>query len=173
MGHESIITGHICCPGWRVTDSTLLQRHNLEVIYGLPSEDQWPFLTKGMFGTANNLKPSSGLYRTQIIHFGGSFKQIELDWPDWLIKFEKVLDELFWEEAFISLETELLGNYEYRYIADTQPYFQDTPKHTAVWTLKGGPRIFFDPKTQSYLGNIKEMTNRIWQKKAGEWLLVE
>lgn len=93
----------------------VLQERNVEVISQLPVEDEFPWLTGGMFALPG---PSpQGTFREQIIHFGLSMKDRFLSpstvydrehgWPaeerahatEWIGKFEDLLRRLYWYGA--------------------------------------------------------------------------
>lgn len=145
MGHESIIYGYI--KGSMLKGGTPrsydLHPLNRAVINTLPKTDQWPFFTRSMFSYPGN-DVVSGRYRRQIIHFGASLKQVESDWEEWLSKFESLLKRLYWQEAKLHLETELVGNHTYIWVGKfdmTNPYYQ-VYAPTTEWTFEGGPRHF-------------------------------
>ena len=86
--------------------------HNAEIINSLPVHDNWPPLTRNMFAITDNIAFSENdigpnyAYNGRIIHFGGNFKSIELEWAEWRIKFEELLSKLLWLEATVHLQTE-------------------------------------------------------------------
>lgn len=135
MGHISIVYGHIIGATWRNEDYHKLQRLNKEVINVLSDYDEvFPWITRSMFLVPNPDKDK--LYKDQVIVFGASYKSVEHEWEEWLGKFEIILKQLYWSNATIHLETELVGNHRYEWTFDiSQP---------DNWTFKGGPRKFFD-----------------------------
>lgn len=140
MGHESIIYGRIEGPGWRPEDFGRLHRLNREMIASLPEEDDWPFLTRGMFAVPDDSR--QGTYRTQVIHFGASLKEVEDDWAAWLSKFEALLRRLFWVSAKLHLEAERGGSHTYQWVAEPDQidrWLGEPPLPVARWTFAGGP----------------------------------
>lgn len=145
MAHESIVYGVIVGLPWRTSDYRRLQRWNRERIERLPRSDAWPFLTRGMFAIPGD-EPDEGTFRSQVIHFGATLKEVEWSWHLWLPKLEALLRELYWEEAHVHLRTEAtVGHHHYAYrarevakrIFDSEP-----PLPIADWELVGGPRRF-------------------------------
>ena len=115
MGHEVIIVG--CIEGAGVDRCPA---HNSDMLAALPAEDEWPALVRGMFAL-----PAAwphGTYRSQVIHFGASFKdepQDRLCWDNWLVKFETLLRRLHWWSATLHLVTEFEPERVYRWVPTT------------------------------------------------------
>ena len=145
MGYETVVYGYIkgdtLKPG--TPEYYALHSLNRAVIDGLPDDDDWPFLTRSMFSYPGE-DAMHGRYRRQIIHFGASFKELESDWEEWLEKFEALLKRLYWWEAKLHLEAELVGNYAYTWKAKYDPDKWSQPIHlpTTNWDFEGGPRDF-------------------------------
>lgn len=134
MGTIDIVYGYIQAPleaGGAV--------RNREAIAALPPDDAWPPLAQPLFSFAPEVLHLGG-YRTQVIHFGGAFKEIWRDWDVWLSKFERLLGECDWTRAVVHLESELLGNFTYAW--DATP--DATDRTTREWRFEGGPRSFRD-----------------------------
>lgn len=144
MGHISIIYGNIIGPSWKTTDHHKLQRLNKTVIENLLVTDEgFPWLTQHMFLAPDPDKDP--MYREQVIVFGASYKSVEYEWEQWLDKFEAILRQLYWSSATVQLETELVGNHTYQWLADiNQPgnWTADDPHPTTLWEFGGGPRNF-------------------------------
>jgi hypothetical protein len=126
VGHQAIIYGRI--QGARESAKGLtgcLHTHNAAPIQTLPDRDeQWPFLARHLFGLADHLldwDADRGLYKSQVIHFGASFKdepREEAHWKNWLIKFEGLLlKKLVWESAKVHCETDSRQERVYLYRA--------------------------------------------------------
>jgi hypothetical protein len=144
MGFESIIYGRIDGPTWRPHDYRKLQRLNREVIDALPETDDWPFLTRSMFAVPGE-EPEQGTYRSQVIHFGASLKEVEQDWEAWLAKFEALLSRLYWYSAKLHLEAEHGGDHQYEWLIEQDQidrWLQDPPHPVSRWKFQGGPRVF-------------------------------
>lgn len=172
MGHESIVYGCILGRGWKRPKMRYLQRLNREYLYSLPVQDSWPPLTRDMFsiqGEESDEYPVAGRYKHQAIHFGGTYKEIEFTWENWLEKFEKILANLYWEQAFLHLRTELVGNYDYLYKASylNEPQ-NELPPLSEVCELRGGPRKFVWQEDPTMYGDEKSVwiyDNGTWQAK--------
>ncbi len=166
MGHESILYGAICGAAWKITDYHRLQLLNEAVIAALPPQDEWPFLTRQLFALPGGT-PQEGRYRSQLIHFGGTFKAIEWEWGPWLAKFEQLLSRLFWHEVYLHLRTEgTVGSWDYYYEAlDARECFfeQEPPLPATKWQFTGGPRHFNEQ------GLDGETFPQTWIYSAGIW----
>ena len=152
MGHRNTISGHIQEP-WYVRGSdraiTRLWHRNRRVIRSLPSEDEWPWLTRRMFaasplfgnhGERDDLL--SATYRGPVIYFGGSFSSLYQEWAEWLDKFESLLRRLYWEHAVVVLVTEWMGQHVYRWDAEHTDFTAEKPAPIESWKFSGGPREF-------------------------------
>lgn len=112
MGWQSFVYGRIIGKRYNYggnihldNDRLLFHRLNKMIIDELPTEDEYPQITKLMFNTPT-VKFGDGLYKDQVITFGASYKEVYDDWKDWLIKFENLLSKLYWNNAIVYLETE-------------------------------------------------------------------
>jgi hypothetical protein len=89
-------------------------RHNDETLEALPERDEFPPLCRSMFGW-----PPAGAamitYRNRLIHFAASMKEVDWYLRDWLDKFEGLLCRLYWESAYVRVETAYLGPHEFRW----------------------------------------------------------
>jgi hypothetical protein len=89
-------------------------RHNERVIDGLPVEDAFPALCRGMFGM--DREKSAGIsFRNRPIHFAASMKNADFCIRDWLDKFEGLLREMYWESAYVRIKGGYLGAYEFQW----------------------------------------------------------
>ena len=126
MGHQVIIYGMVegaSLGGQGSRGFRVQQAHNESVIDNLPTDDNWPWLTRAMFALPGS--NPLGTYREQIIHFGLSIKDRppispnsaydpEHGWPKadrkcvygWIEKFEHLLRKLFWYGADVHVSTE-------------------------------------------------------------------
>lgn len=133
MGHESIVYGTIT---WDAPPADEVA--NMVAIAELPDVDGWPPLAQSMFAESGQLV-GAGRYKSQTVHFAGSFKEIEWSWTAWLAKFERLLAELTFDDVFLHLRTELtVGDWDYRY--EARSAVSSGP--TQAWTFSGGPREF-------------------------------
>jgi hypothetical protein len=166
MGMASVIYGFIQGPHWPhgepLNDDSHIERNpmqlkhldidrklrhkiaqNLLAISTLPEEDTWPFLSRHLFSSSTHSIQTT--YKSQIIHFGGSFKQIELDWEEWLTKFEALLSKMYWDEVQLHLFSEWMAPYHYVWKDENEDkaIYPDHPHPVANWTFSGGPRTFY------------------------------
>ena len=119
MESESIVYGNIRdWPSDSPAESRLRRLLNRQVLDTLPSGDAWPFLGREMFSCCQ--QPGSGLYQTQVIHFGASYQTIEYEWKLWVAEFEALLKRLYWASAVVHLETELNGTHTFRWEAESE-----------------------------------------------------
>lgn len=84
--------------------------HNLLAIDKLPIEDLWPPLSKKMFHSVPNDYLLT--YKNSILVFGGSFKSICREWPEWIRKFENLLEQMYWESSTVTLKSEMVGTHQ-------------------------------------------------------------
>lgn len=117
MESESIVYG--CIRDWpsdSVQESRLRRDINRQVLGQLPVGEAWPFLGREMFSFCQ--QPGDGLYQTQVIHFGASYRAVEYEWSLWIKDFEALLKRLYWASAVVHLETELNGTHTFRWESD-------------------------------------------------------
>nr|WP_100548588.1 MULTISPECIES: hypothetical protein [unclassified Pseudomonas] len=118
MESESIVYG--CIRDWPSDDPEvrrLRRETNHGVLAELPAGELWPFLGREMFSFCD--LPGAGLYQTQVIHFGASYRAIEYEWNLWIEAFEALLKRLYWASAVVHLETELNGMHTFRWESDS------------------------------------------------------
>lgn len=113
---------------------------NRRIISELPTDIVFPEIHPDMFGFATE----DTRFRDECIHFGAIYKQYEDRWPDWLANFEALLAKLYWTDASVTVDFEMIGTYMYRYRADhaslIKTVFSDNPTPPTSWVLTGGPR---------------------------------
>lgn len=81
------------------------RRHtNRSVMQSLPAADSWPLLSREMFAPAPDAIDHDDV-RTDVIHFGSSYKAIEHEWNTWIQQFERILKGMYWVSATVHLET--------------------------------------------------------------------
>jgi len=144
MTQQTIIYGYIQGAEWMSSDLRKLHRLNREVIHAMPVKDKFPYLTQSMFAIPGD-EPEQGTFRSQIIHFGGSMKEAEVQWRQWLEKFEALLRRLYWFSAKVHLRAEVIGDYDYEWTVEAHQivnYLKDDPKPPTEWFFDGGPRTF-------------------------------
>ena len=119
-------------------------QHNLQTLSALPEEDTWPFLSRSMFSSSTNSIQTT--YRSQIIHFGASFKQIEGSWEAWLTKFEALLRNMYWYEVHLHLSSEAWNASSFHYVwkdeDEEKAIYPNRADPVVRWTFSGGPRTF-------------------------------
>ncbi len=143
MAHHTIIFGRIKGATWKTEDYYKLHRLNLEVLNSLPEKDfEFPWINRSMFSTPNE----QGVFRDQTITFGASYKTLEYEWHLWIEKFEEILKKLFWFDATIYAEFEVMGSYKYDWqinLDQIDKWHNDTPEPIVEWTFESdGPRTF-------------------------------
>lgn len=137
MGYSSIIYGLIEGPNWGRPENFHMGHQNLYVISTLPEEDEWPFLSRGLFSFVRH--EAQGNYKHQMIHFAGSFKQLDEEWEEWLAKFEALLQRMYWDQVHLHLRSERYGAHDYLWTSHGGLY---SPSAGSDWTHVGGPRHF-------------------------------
>jgi hypothetical protein len=143
MSTESFLYGCILGIGPRGPGMNRFYPLNRAVIEALPDEIQWPsaLVTRACF-TVPMPHERAPFYRYQMIHFGASIKALDEYWADWLTQFESLLRKLYWERAYVHMEAEQFGNYDYHWEADYEPMFLEPPEPVRNWKFTGGPREF-------------------------------
>lgn len=137
MEPESIVYGSI--RDWPSADAEqcrLRRAVNRRALDNLPQGEGWPFIGREMFSCCEN----EGLYQTQVIHFGASYRAVEYEWALWVRNFEALLDELYWTNAVVHLETELNGTHTFRWETESgshSPHQRDLRMRCA-WERDGG-----------------------------------
>jgi len=135
---ESIVYG--CIRDWpsdNPEERRLRRWTNREVLAGLPAGEAWPFLGREMFSFCEQ---DGGLYQTQVIHFGASYRAVEYEWALWVKEFETLLKRLYWASAVVHLETELNGSHTFRWESESgfhSPH-EDDLRVRCAWEREGG-----------------------------------
>lgn len=147
MSEESRVYGCIVGVPGSSTDWYGLYPRNLAAVEALPTDDEYPPLTSGIFAVPMDYAcPGAAFYREQVIHFGASFNHLSESWHLWLTKFEGLLRRLYWSEARLHLSMELHGDHEFRWSAacgaGPAPWLRSPPETTTRWVFCGGPRDF-------------------------------
>jgi hypothetical protein len=144
MAHNTKVYGYINGATWKTEDFYRLHRLNTEIIASLPETDNdFPYLNRSMF----SIPDEQGVFRQQIITFGASYKTLEHEWDLWLEKFENILKRLYWWDAKIHADFEIMGQYVYEWEIDfnerEQNWWAESPKPISKWAFNSnGPRKF-------------------------------
>jgi hypothetical protein len=138
---ESIVYG--CIRDWpsdSPAESRLRREINRQVLDDLPAGDAWSFLGREMFACCE--QPGDGLYQTQVIHFGASYRTVEYEWSLWIKQFEALLKRLYWASAVVHLETELNGTHTFRWESDNGFHSpqEGELRVRCAWEREGGLR---------------------------------
>ncbi|MBD9481809.1 hypothetical protein IB229_02415 [Pseudomonas sp. PDM14] len=141
MESESIVYG--CIRDWPSGDrEQRLQRResNRRVLDQLPQGEAWPFLGREMFSFC--AAEGEGLYQTQVIHFGASYRAVEYEWSLWVQAFEAMLKRLYWASVVVHLETELNGLHTFRWESENGSHSpqEDDLRVRCVWEREGSVR---------------------------------
>jgi len=138
---ESIVYG--CIRDWPSDNPAQSRRRrqiNRQMLDGLPAGEAWPFLGRAMFACCQ--QPGEGLYQTQVIHFGASYRAVEYEWNLWVEQFETLLKRLYWASAVVHLETELSGTHTFRWESDSGGHSprEGELRVRCAWEREGGVR---------------------------------
>jgi hypothetical protein len=138
---ESIVYG--CIRDWpsdNPAQSRLRREINRQVLDELPTGDAWSFLGREMFACCE--QPGDGLYQTQVIHFGASYRTVEYEWSLWIKQFEALLKRLYWASAVVHLETEMNGTHTFRWESDNGSHSpqEGELRVRCAWEREGGLR---------------------------------
>lgn len=142
MGLESVVYGMIRGRAYHVDRRNALHELNEIALNKLPTKDEWPFLTRGMFSFVPHDSAPFGIYKSQIIHFGASFKSLEDEWPAWITKFEALLKTLYFDTATLHLNSEgSAHNRQYSWKAKVEEGFYTNfpPKLPLEWSFMDDP----------------------------------
>jgi hypothetical protein len=138
LGHEAIVYGRIVGASWRVGERfTWTHELNHNAFAALPETDDWPWVVRGIF--AMPAPYPEGTYRHQIIHFGMSMKDEPSDrgiWDTWLIKFEKLLRQMYWLSTVAHIATEFEAPRVVEWLptdAAIQGLYCDPPQPVTEW----------------------------------------
>ena len=99
------IYGSIFCYAGTVNSNpnfTSIISKNMLALEALPIVDSFPPLTRNLFSITSCRYRVAGFNQEQVIHFGGSFKDIAQAWDTWLGKFEGLLKIIYWSEARVN-----------------------------------------------------------------------
>lgn len=144
MAHNTKIYGYINGATWNTKDYYKLHRLNAEIINSLPITDEHsPFINKSMF----SIPDEQGIFRQQIITFGASYNTLEYEWNLWLEKFENILKRLYWSDAKIYADFEVMGEYIYEWKVDFDKldnWWKEEPESITEWKFHTNetPEIF-------------------------------
>lgn len=139
MSQETIVYGFIEGATWKSPEYRRLQMANLVALNALPESDEFPPITRGMFSCTP--LESSGTFRAQVLHFGGSINGLDFDAvPQWISKFEAVLSTLYWFEATAHVWTDYIdGAYQFWWKIGEKSlatYHNGDPQPTINWNRK-------------------------------------
>jgi hypothetical protein len=104
MGHISIVHGII-----KLNDMESFQK----VINEMKVDDNYPWIRAEMFNTQSIERPY--YYDNPISTFGTTYKNLHggVDWSQFILKFEYLLDKIDFDFARVRYETEFLGDFEF------------------------------------------------------------
>lgn len=89
-----------------------IARHNEATLEALPKHDRFPPLCRDMFSWAPSDVPMIR-YKNRLLHFAASMKQIDSSMRTWLDKVESLLKTLYWESAYVRIQTAYMGTCEF------------------------------------------------------------
>lgn len=146
MGFQTIVHGRISLKG--------NFEKSRQYIRNLGDDKEYPWIRAEMFSWGAGESPY--YYENPVISFGASYKQVEDEWENFILKFENILRNIEFETAKIQLETEILGTYNFFWKSKTGPdTYQKNEKliETAEWYFGYGHRhaygILEEPLTES------------------------
>ncbi|MCK8495833.1 hypothetical protein M0L20_28465 [Spirosoma sp. RP8] len=75
----------------------------------LPYDATFPYIPKDIFMVGQTTEP---IFRDElIITFGATYKAVEDFWPEYILRFERILKEIEFISVVMHLETEFMGTY--------------------------------------------------------------
>jgi hypothetical protein len=139
MGERTILLGCIIEPHIANLETRLLvESHNRSKLFDLPEEDRWPPIHRSFFGSSQS-EAFKGGYRGRVIHFGASLKNLLEDWDEWSDKFENLLRELIWIEAWLKVDGSAYGQRDLVYTASDeviQTFQTSKPQKNHSWSVE-------------------------------------
>lgn len=152
MGQVNTIAGFLHEPsyvGWPADAS--IRATNEAAISRLPREDAWPPLSRDAFFFPLDDAPPGLAYRGRAIAIAWSSNQLLDSFEAWRAKFERLLREMYWDRAVLTVTTEWWGDYVISWTAEGPA---DEPSPVSEWTLEAWrldpparidpPRLGFD-----------------------------
>ncbi len=141
MESESIVYG--CIRDWpseSSAESRVRRQIKIHVLAEIPAGAARSVHGREMLAASQH--PSAGLYQTQVIHFGASYRSIEYEWSLWVAQFEALLKRLYWTSAVVHLETELNGTHTFRWESDNGLHSpqEGELRVRCAWEREGGLR---------------------------------
>lgn len=141
MDPESIVYGCIRdCPDGDPQARRVRRLHNRRMLDELPELGSLSLLSRQMFSFCRF--EGEGLYQTQVIHFGASYRAVEYEWAAWLKQFESLLGRLYWSSAVVHLDTELRGFHTFRWESEQGFHHpgEGVLRMRCAWEHEGGLR---------------------------------
>ncbi len=139
MGERTIVLGCIIEPHIANLETRLLvESLNRSRLFDLPEEDPWPSIHRSWFSSSQS-EAFKGGYRGRVIHFGASVKNLLEDWDEWSEKFENLLRELIWIEAWLKVDGGSYGQRDLVYAASEaviQTFRTDKPQKVYSWSVE-------------------------------------
>lgn len=119
MNQESVVYGCITDTLYssQGEDALVHRENNRKVLMNLPSAEDWPLLSREMFSMPVQQTELNEI-RTDVMHFGSSYKAVEYEWDQWIARFEEMLKGMYWVSATVHLETELNGRHTFTWEAE-------------------------------------------------------
>jgi len=143
MGMTTLIYGSILEYGLNQSRLKEIYSHNEGVISNLKIGDSYPPLSREMFSITKTNKLGTGPdleYWGRMIHFAACTKSVENEWAEWKVKFENLLTQLYWIQAFVHLKTEYAGIVTFKWRVDLKKWSIDegstNPISNEVWTFE-------------------------------------
>ena len=162
MGFESTVSGFISVKGRGTSIEEDIQAIE-SCIESLPTlkDDKFPFLPREIFGIS---KPIIGenngaiAYRSVIVHFGMSLKQLDDEIGDWINKYEQFLKGIpgAWESIVNIMMVPYTANYQMSHLRYHWFKEYESKSNESFWRFEG------DPKEWSELEN-DEFMPKDWQ----------
>lgn len=120
---------------------------NYNILKMLPDLENEADLSRYFF---NLVHPKNAIYSHEfIISFGATYQTIDLNWEEWLNKFESLLKKLSWIKIFLHLDIQKVGVYSYEWtisqelMTEKQMFSEDNRFYpTEEWVAFGKPRKF-------------------------------
>ncbi|GAB3538796.1 hypothetical protein [Spirosoma fluminis] len=116
----------------------------------MPIDDSFLYISPEMFkvGTTTGRL----FYEELIITFGATYKAVEDFWTEYVLKFERILEDIEFVSVVMHLETEFMGTYSFFWLSKASGYSVDNSDRMIEM-----PKWFFGVGSRNMWGHLIEL----------------